>query len=191
MRQKKPLLAICILAIAVFVIVSVGRTQSKSHTALQVNPTVAPQELPEHVPYGFLFHHLKILKEKTEELEREGKGKSALLLRFQEKTALNDDQFQELLRVALDCEREVAEQDRKAEAIIQKMRARYPDGRVPAGEAPPPLPPELLTMQQERNAMILSARDHLRQAYGEETFARLNLFVKSQIAPDIKTVTAQ
>jgi len=190
MRQK-PLLAICILAIAICVIVSVSQTQSKSHAALKINPTAARQEVPEHIQYGFLFHHLKILKEKTEELEREGKGRSALLLRLQEKTALSSDQFQELLEVALDCEREVTEQDRKAEEIIQKMRAGYPDGKVPVGEAPPPLPPELLTMQQERNAMVLRARDRLHEIYGEETFARLDLFVKSHVAPDIKSGTAQ
>ena|SRR5437588_4888386 len=145
--------------------------------------------MPEHVPYMFLFHHLSFLKQKAEEFEKLGKGKSILLQRFREDAGLNDAQFQQLLLVALDCERRVAEQDKKAMVIINRMKAPYPDGKLPAGEAPPPLPPELITMQQERDAIILRARDSLRRALGEQDFVRFNAFVQSHIAPEIKADT--
>jgi hypothetical protein len=134
----------------------------------------------------FLFHHLVFLKQKADEIERQGKGKSALLSRFQEDAKLTPAQFQQLYLIAADCEQKVAEQDTKAKAIIDAMRARYPDGKIPEGETPPPVPPELLAMQQERDAIVLRARGQLQQALGVKAFASFDTFVQSRVAADVK-----
>lgn len=187
MNKGRPLLAVCISVAAVSAVALGGKTRSETSVrrAVPASQTLAV-EMPEHVPYMFLFHHLVFLKQKADELGQKGRGKSALLKRFQEDAKLTDGQFQALFQVASDCERQVAEQDDKAMAVINAMKASHPDGKLPAGEGPPPLPPELITMQQERDAIVLRARDRLHQTLGEEGFARLNTFVQSRIKPDIK-----
>jgi hypothetical protein len=137
-------------------------------------------------PHYFLFHYLVFLRQKADEIEQQGKGKSVLLTRFQEKAGLTDAQFQILYQVASDCEQEIIKQDQKAMAVIEAMKAHYPDGKLPAGEGPPPIPPELITMQRDRDNIILLARNRLRQALGEQPFTRFNTFVQSRIASDVK-----
>lgn len=139
----------------------------------------------------FLFHHLKVIKEQGEENERRGKDKSVLLARFYEKASLDENRGQMLLNVALQCERELEELDRKAQLIINDFRARhFPDGVYRGqGELPPP-PPELAAMQQERNAIVLRARNRLRGVMGEQDFDRLNVFVGSEIAASVKAIKA-
>jgi hypothetical protein len=162
-------------------------SKSTSSQLQQVQQAQSAQPLPEHVPYMFLFHHLVFLKQKADEFERQGKGKSSLLIRFQEDAKLTDRQFQMLYQIAADCEQQVAMQDEKAMAIINTMKARYPDGKLPDGEGPPPIPPILITLQQDHNAIILRARDRLHQALGEQAFLQFHAFVQSRIAPEIKS----
>jgi hypothetical protein len=188
---KKKLLVISLLCgvVAVGGLSFIGRTQN-------VNPhvqpaTTAPQqigELPEHVSYKFLFHHLRVLKEEAEKSERQGRGKSTLLLRFQEEAALTDNQFRKLQEEALNCERRVEELDAKAKTIIEAARAQFPLGIVPLGQEVPPIPPELLALQEERDSTILRSRDRLRAAFGERSFARFHDSVQRRIASQVQTV---
>lgn len=191
MRKGRSLLVFCLLTAVVSVVVISEKPQSKA-TVIQTGQAASPSvAMPEHVPYMFLFHHLSFLNQKAAELDKKGKGKSTLLLRFRQDAGLSDAQFQQLLQVALDCERQIAEEDKKAEAIINSVKARYPEGRIPEGQAPPPLPPELLTMQQERDAAVLRPRDRVRTALGEKAFADLDAFVQSHIAPKVERVSPQ
>jgi hypothetical protein len=191
MKNRIFVTTLIVIVIAVGALISNNRTFSQSSSVVQPKamPAQQPQQvlpLPEHVPYMFLFHHLVFLRQKGGEIEQQGKGKSVLLTRFQEKAGLTDTQFQILYQVASDCEQEIVKQDQKAMAVIEAMKAHYPDGKLPAGEAPPPLPPELITLQQEHDAIILRARDRLHQAFGEQAFGQFHAFVQSRIASGIK-----
>lgn len=191
MSKGRSLLVLCLLTAVVSAVVISGKPQSKA-TVIQTGPAAPlPAAMPEHVPYMFLFHYLSFLKQKAEELDKKGKGKSTLLLRFRQDAGLSDSQFQQLLQAALDCERQVTEEDKKAEAVIASVRAHYPEGKIPEGQAPPPPPRELLTMQQERDAAVLRARDRVRAAFGEKAFADLDAFVQSHIASKVKRVSPQ
>ena len=53
---------------------------------------------------------------------------------------------------------------------------------------PPPPPPELFAMQQERNAIILQARERLHAAFGEEEFTRFDQFVQKRIGSQVKAL---
>jgi hypothetical protein len=134
----------------------------------------------------FLFHHLVFLKQKADEFEQQGKGKSSLLTRFQEDAKLSAEQFQTLYEIASDCEQQVAEQDKRAMIIINDMKAPYPDGRLPAGQAPPVIPPELIRLQGDRDSIVLQARDRLHLALGEEAFIHFHAFVQERIGAEIK-----
>lgn len=190
---KKKLLVISLLGgvVAVGGLSFTGRTQNINPHA-QPAATAQPQqigELPEHVSYRFLFHHLRVLKEEGEKSERRGRGKSTLLLRFKEEAALNDNQFRKLQDEALECERRVAELDEKAKAIIEAAKAQFPLGIVPLGQNVPPPPPELQALQEERDSTILRSRDRLRAAFDEPSFARFHDSVQRRIASQVRTAT--
>jgi hypothetical protein len=192
--NKKILLPICLLVIVMGVVAFNSRTQSKTNPVKSAPAAVAPKpaQLPEHVPYMFLFRRLKNLEEQNRADEQQGKRKSGQLKKLYEELSITDDEAQVLLTAALECERQLAVQDEKAQVIIDNFRARnFPNGEYNQPGPLPPPPPELEAMQQERNAIILRARDRLRRALGEERFAHLHEFVMTNIASGIYSDRAQ
>jgi hypothetical protein len=133
--------------------------------------------VPDHVVYGFLFHKMELLRQKTKELQAEGRIGQKPYFILKREAGLSEEQSIALEAIALACLQRVKQQDNKAKAIIAAFRSRFPDGRVPA-DGPPPPPPELKIMWDERNAMILRARDQLRATFGEAEFARFDNYVK-------------
>src|SRR6266850_4641496 len=105
-------------------------------------------------------------------MQRQGKDTTALRSFFQHKANLSEFQARILDTVAAECVRQVDAQDARAQQIISAFRLRFPPGKLPKGVKLPPPPPELTQMQNERDAMILSARDRLRIALGEDEFQR-------------------
>ena len=144
--------------------------------------------LPDHVVYGMLFHKLVHLREKTKELQAEGRVGQKPYFILKKEAGLSEEQSTALEAIALACWQRVEQQDDKAKAIIAAFRSRFPEGRVPA-DGPPPPPPELKTMWDERNAIILRARDQLRATFGEGEFARFDNHVKFYHGTNTSAVT--
>ena len=185
--NKKSLLIGCIVVVIASTLSFSFQTQSKtSEVKAETTSQHQADEIPEHIPYIFLFRHLSHLKKQADKFHREGRDGSGFQRRFQQVLVIDDDQFEKLNEIALSCESEVAELDKKAEAIIEAFRSNYPAGEVPEGVIIPPPPPELTALQEERNKTILSARDRLRKALGEREFARFDETVKMRLVPDIK-----
>jgi hypothetical protein len=132
---------------------------------------------PDYAVYNFLFHKVVRLREKTRELQAQGRPAQKPYFPLQAEAGLNEGQATALEAIAFACQQQVAQQDEKAKAIINAFQSQFPEGKVPEGGAPPP-PPELKTMWEERNAMILRARDQLRAAFGDEAFARFDNYAK-------------
>ena len=55
-----------------------------------------------------------------------------------------------------------------------------------AGVSLPPVPPELTTMQQQRNAIVLGCVDQLKQKMTSPGFQKLDQFVHQDLAKHIK-----
>lgn len=164
---------------------------TRASTSKQGNELSASQEqpaVPEHVIYRQLFHDIVALNERADELGRQGMNAPSLRNVYKRRADLSEDQARVLYEIALDCEHQVNQQDAKAKVIIDNFKSRYPGGRVPSGEIPGPPSPELVSMQAERNAIILRARDRLREAFGDEEFKRLKEFVENRIAPNVRPV---
>lgn len=138
--------------------------------------------IPDHVPYMFLFDHHSSNLKKASELTQQGKDGRFYSLMFKRLAALTDTEAAALDQTTIDCEAALAQQDAQAHAVIQGFRAKYPQGVLPAGQNLPPPPPELATLQQGRNAIILQARDRLHSAFGDQEFARFDAFVQSRVA---------
>jgi hypothetical protein len=143
--------------------------------------------VPPQVVYSALFHHVVAVKQQAEAEERQGKDARSLRSMFREKADLSDVQAHLLDAIATDCVREVAAQDARAQVIISAFKVRFPPGRLPPGVKLPPPPPELKQMQEERDAMILRARERLRLSLGEDEFQRFEGLVTRQVAASIET----
>lgn len=185
--MNKKVFILCLSAIVLGTILFAKRAPSQSNSSSAAMP-VSQQTtaLPEHVPYMVLFNHHHFNLQKADELARQGKDNSQYRLMFKRRAGLSDYQAQVLDQVTLDCQQEVAQQDAKAQAVIAEFRKQYPVGTLPAGVTLPPPPPELTQLQQERDAIVLRARDRLHAAFGDEEFARFDSFVQSRIRAGIK-----
>lgn len=200
MNKKSVSLVLCVVVISAGTFAFSGNTPANlPKPTKQQSPTITTPataqiprsaSAPEHVVYRQLFRHLVALKERAREIERQGKDGRALRSHYKDKAGLNDEQARILDGIAADCEREVAQMDAKAQKIIDAFKARFPGGKVPVGEKPPP-PPELHRMQQGRNMIIMHARERLRTALGAQGFQQLDDFVKLNVAPKVKPAQLQ
>ncbi len=74
---------------------------------------------------------------------------------------------------------------------MKPIKAQYPNGQVPHGQKPLPPPAELHDLTMVRNDVALRSRDKLHAAFGEGEFHRFHEFVKSKIAPNVNSVSAE
>ena len=171
-----PVLATCIVISAI----AVHQATSKRQLAAGIqfhHPDSSPasqtsSSVPEHIVYGFLFRNVARNKERN--LEDLAKGATTRkYVAFKRELGFGAEQSRVLTEIASDCDFQVRQQDKNAQFIIAEFRAKLPKTK----EAPPP-PPQLKIMWEERNAIILRARDRLRAALGDETFERLDNFAK-------------
>lgn len=138
--------------------------------------------------YGVLFDKVVRLRQKTTELQTQGRIGLKPYRPIQGEADLNDGQATALEAIAFACRQEVRQQDEKAKTIIEDFRSQFPDGRAPASGAPPP-PPELKIMWDERNAIILRARDQLQAEFGAKEFERFDSYVKFHYGANKSLVT--
>lgn len=147
---------------------------------------IPPVPIPEYVVYSALFHYLVAVKEQADELERSGIDAASLRYSHRNGANLSDEQNQILHEIASACVREVAQQDMRAQKLIEKYKAQFPGGKVPKGEKLRPPPPELSQMQEERNAMILRAKERLHVAFGDLDFENYIDFLRREFTPTIR-----
>lgn len=183
MNKKRMLITLCVVVLACGTLAFSWQAQQATS-----NNKSAPQQaksIPDYAVYRQMFHHHIALKEKAQELEGQGKSGKSLRSFYQREANLNDDEARAFDEIASKCEQDVAQQDAKAKAIIDTGLARYPGGKVPQGEKMPEAPAELKALWEERNAIILRARDHLRAAFGEREFQRFEEFVQRNVTPHV------
>jgi hypothetical protein len=151
---------------------------TKTQLAAAVHPHSGPASqmtslVPEHIVYGFLFRNVTRNNERNIELLAKG-AITRKYFAFKRELAFTAEQSRVLTEIASDCEFQVKQRDRNAQFVIAEFRARL--AKTKEAQALPP--PELRTMWDERNAIILRARDRLRAELGDDTFERLDNFAK-------------
>ncbi len=179
MIKKRILLAGCVAVVLVSP-VSIRMNTLSRQTPHGHVPVLAQAEdgVPDHVVYGFIFRKVSLITNKTKELRALGRISSKPYFALQKEAGLSEAQAKILEATAAASEQEVRRQDEKAQVIIERFRAQFPDGKIPRGVTLPPPPPELKLMWEERNAIILRARDRLRAVFGEQEFHRFDQHVK-------------
>jgi hypothetical protein len=147
--------------------------------------TVTP---PEQVIYGLLFREVAAFKKEARDREARGQDASFLRKHHKEHLKLNDDEDAALARIAEETDADVRKTDKEARKLIDKERARHPEGKLKEGEALPAPPEALGTLQRQRDARVLKGRDDLRAAVGEEAFKRLDASVRQDITAKMRPV---
>lgn len=182
MNRKHLVVALCLISLIAVALTTIGQTQ-------QGESLLQSRAIPEHVLYRQMFRHIHVLNQRAAGGGRHARERNSLRSLYQRQLGLRDEQSRVLSEIAEQCEREVAQLDERAGQIISEFRARFPGGLIPQGETLPPPPAELQAMQREREALILSYRDRLRAALGEEEFSSVNEFVQSQVAANIRPIS--
>jgi hypothetical protein len=177
-----------IICLSVVVAIAAGVTfkfQKSQVRAKETPPSQQQQAIPEFEVYRMLFHHHVSMKKKADELEKQGKDAKFLREFYKREAKLTDDQASAFDEIATKCEEEIAKQDAKAQAIIDKVLAKNGNGKLAKGVQPPETPPELRTLWDERNAIIMKYRYGLEAAFGGSEFKRFADYVNRDVVPHI------
>jgi hypothetical protein len=155
---------------------------------------VVPGEEPNLKPrtavvYSAFFHMVVDLENQALELEKEGAKGDTLRGYVQTQLNLTDDQAMKLGAIAAACVEQVEQLDARALQVIQKSQSQFPGGRIPKGSQVPPPSPELKVLQQERDQIILAARDSLGNALGAASFANVEQFTTYRMGLNVRPTT--
>jgi len=181
MKKKRVLTILSVLALTVCALAFGWR----QHLAAQTSQQQAA-EVPVHVVYKHLFHHVIALKKKAAEVEKEGKDATQFRTHFQRKANLTPEEAGVLEEVASQLEQDELLLAARARPLVAAYKAQYPGGQVPHGQTPAPPPEELKQLSAEHDASVLRARDQLRVRLGDEAFTRFDNFVKTRVAPNVE-----
>jgi hypothetical protein len=145
------------------------------------------QSIPDFEVYRQMFHHHITMKQKADDLEKQGKSGKFLREFYKREAKLTDGEARDFDDIASDCERLVARQDAKATAIIKAALAKNGNGKLEKGARPPEPPAELRALWDERNAIIMRAKYALQAAFGNSEFTRFENYLKQDVVPHFST----
>jgi hypothetical protein len=128
------------------------------------------------VVYGGFFQLVVDLQKHASELESDGANSDSVRGYVQTEVNLSDNDMAKVNDVAARCVELVAQQDNKALAVIQEFKSQFPGGRIPKGVHLPPPPSELKTLQDERDQIILAAKNELENSVGAAASEKIARF---------------
>ena len=188
--NKKMLLVICgfVMLLVVGSVFGNKSQPTRPHNPQNI-PAPSSEPIPEPVVYSTFFNYVVHVKEQADETENKGKSAASLRAYFQNQAGLTEDQARLLNDLAAKCVTDVARQDAIAQEVVNKFQSQFPNGRIPKGTKLPPPPASLAIMQQERNRIILQARESLQLTLGEIAFNKVRNYIAVSITPNIKAIS--
>lgn len=109
----------------------------------------------------------------------------------QRKYELTATDGQTLQTIARETIQNLAGNEKSANAIINGIRNQFPNGQVPSGVALPTPPPQLSTLQAQREQIILAGRDRLQTALGATKFYSFEAKLQEQTQAGMRPVQLQ
>ncbi len=156
-------------------------TDSSPAGGLQSTTTPANQTVPDRIIYQFFFNHVVNLDNTAKKMEDDGKNADYLRDLDQKGAGLTEDEAAKVKQVAHDCIQLLNDQKAKIQATIDARRAQSSN------------PPKNLISRSEmaqngaaKNATLDEHIAQLKDLLGEESFTRLDAYVKNLI--HLKTV---
>ena len=160
-----------------------ARKPAPGRPAANQQQTQQTHAVPENAVYNEFFYHVNFLRKKADKEEKAGKDAKSLRAFYKRQAKLDDAQNEKVSKAASDLERQLDLMDAKARKIIDKFRADVQAMDIKPGQKMPEPPAQLKTMQAERDALVMSAKESLRANLGDEAFGRLDQYVRQNIAP--------
>lgn len=130
MKKHRVLAASVLVVLVISMILLVSRPNTtvlssaatSSQRELAKTQKLLARQIPEHLPYEFLFRRIKFYQDKRMPPER-------LSQLLQKELDLNAKEAESLIHIGLACLDEVSQQDKRAKKVIAEIRARYPEVR--------------------------------------------------------------
>jgi len=157
--------------------------RTRSQTA---PPATTPQALPQRVVYGQVFKYAVLLDVQASLADQRGENGNQLRNYYQTKAGLTAAETALLKSTADSTVTALHAIDRQIHAVVVGYRAQFRKGAPP-----PPLPPELLTLQTQKDNLILNGLAAIQAGFGAARFQNLDAFVQKDIAPHITLSTAK
>ena len=146
------------------------------------SPSNSPDQqarMPDERFYSLIFKHLLALQSHDAPLVASPSVGSSTVTPsiasfYTERVGAKPSETTTMLAAAQSWKVEVAPVDSQAHAIIAAIHAKTPGGRLQAGEKPPEVPAELVSLQHQRDAITLNHVAALKASFGEARFTILD-----------------
>jgi hypothetical protein len=165
-------------------LVQPGNGQNRGGVTPPLSPQPA-QNYPDHILFRNFFAHLKHLEDKSK-APKSTAGEKQLNEHYKKKLKLNEDEYRKLLKIASDCETELAAHKARRMPIIKNLRARIPGGRLPSKQAPPPVPPEVMQLQQEYEGIVARFSGRIKSELSQGKSAEITDFLKREFGSQLR-----
>ena len=110
---------------------------------------------------------------------------------FEVAIGMSDADYTTLAQIASTCVANVFQQDAAAKLLIDSVHAQTPGGLLAKGQAPPPIPPELMQMQTNRDnimdACVSSVQSGVPQSFPAIDNYVMNVFGLQATATTVPT----
>jgi hypothetical protein len=156
------------------------RTRSQTTAAIST-----PQTLPQRVIYGEAFKHIVFLDVQADLADQRGEDGSSLRNFYQSRAGLTAEEGVLLKSTAHGVVTALKAVDERIRVAITTYRAQFPNGKWPANTPLPPVPPELFTLQNEKDTVILNGLKAVQSEFAPDRFKQLDAFVQKDIAPHV------
>ena len=188
MKTKKLLTLVIALTISTSAIVYGSQTQFSyplfgfvSNLFEQAEPT----NIPDHVLYDKLFRMVFVLKNKAESGTESSERIIGLTNYFKNRANLNDDENKILQETAVKYIDELTPIDDQARAIIVQVRQGIANGTIKRSDPPPP---ELFSLQEQKNQLALQYRNRLQASLGATRFVDFDNFIHNNFASNMQAI---
>jgi len=137
------------------------------------------------VVYGQVFKYAVLLDVQATQADQRGENGNQLRNYYQTKAGLTAAETALLKSTANSTVTALHAIDQQIHGVVVSYRAQFRKG-TPR----PPLPPELLTLQTQKDNLILNGLAAIQTGFGAARFQNLDTFVQKDIAPHITLSTA-
>ncbi len=149
----------------------------------------ATKPIPQRVLYGQLFKHVVLLDDEADAVDQKGQDGSALRNYYQVHAALTSTETALLKSTAHGAVTALVAVDQQIQTAAINFRAQFQNNRWPAGQALPPPPVELKTLQTTKDNIVLNGLASLQSGFRASRFQHLDNYVQTVIAPHVTLTT--
>lgn len=205
MKNMKYMLIAVVCLVTLLGVTGIGKNSITEVIGASATPTPTPvknfyattKPMPEELTYWMLFEQIKALETKDTESFANGETSAFKDSFYRENIGLQPSQFSAVDTVVTNFFSQIQPIDQQAREIINQYRSQYPNGELrknqttqssgkfssarsqsPIEKLPPP-PTQLQQLQNQKNQIILNAKENIKQALGLSEFAEFDAAVKA------------